>query len=269
MTAVSHGELNRRGQPDPGLGRELIHQTLRKREPGAYATRMQLPLPFLPQALVLFARPPRVEQQVKPLGARGEEIHRAVLTTVLTAVRGLAPDVDLVLAGDQERDLLPIARQIVGEERRIAGVPVFGDGFGARYRSALEGTIALGYGPVVILAGDVADLRVRHLVRALALLADGDPLVLGPATDGGLYLLGLSKAPGALLERIPWRGPRVAYTLRDRATELGIPVTMLEPLGDVDDAAAVRALRVRLQRLQPNHDLTRTVVRVLDSVGVD
>ncbi len=51
----------------------------------------QLTLPILPRAALLFARAPRVEQEVKPFGPRGEEIHRALLVAVLTAIRGLPP----------------------------------------------------------------------------------------------------------------------------------------------------------------------------------
>ncbi len=228
----------------------------------------QLTLPILPRAALLFARAPRVEQEVKPFGPRGEEIHRALLVAVLTAIRGLPPDVDLVLAGDQERELRPVVRQIVEESRGVKDVPVFGDGFGARFRCAVDGTIGLGYGHVVVVGGDIAEIRLRHLMRAFSLLAEGDPLIVGPSPDGGFYLLGFSFSPNRILMNIPWRGTKALHALLGRCDETGVRPTLLEQVADVDNAAAIECLRTRLHRLQPGGDLCRVISRVADSVGL-
>ena len=229
----------------------------------------QLTLPLLPRAVLLFARAPSAESAIKPLGTRGQEIHRAVLVSVLPALRGLPPDVDLVLAGDQERGLRPVVRQVVGGERCLADVPVFGDGFGARFRCAVDGALGLGYAHVIAVGGDIAEIRVRHMTRALSLLAEGEALVIGPSPDGGFYLLGFCSSPAKLLRSIPWRGPRALRALLQRCTEEGQRPVLLEPLADLDDAESVETLRGRLGRLQPASDLYRLLSRILDSVGLE
>ncbi|MAE70530.1 MAG: hypothetical protein CME06_08695 [Gemmatimonadetes bacterium] len=228
----------------------------------------QLALPVFPRAVLLFARAPRVEQEVKPFGPRGEEIHRALLVAVLTAIRGLPLDVDLVLAGDQERELRPIVRQMIEESRRVGDVPVFGDGFGSRFLCAVDGAIGLGYGHLVVVGGDIAEIRLRHLMRAFSLLAEGDPVIVGPSPDGGFYLLGFSSPPNRILREIPWRGPRALNALLGRCEETHVKPAFLEQVADVDDAGAIEGLRTRLNRLQPAGDLCRTISRVVDSVGL-
>jgi len=225
----------------------------------------QLTLPFLPRAVLLFCRAPQVEAQVKSWGAQSEDIHRTIVQSTLVAIRGIDADVDLILPGDQERGLRQVVEPVIGRSRRIRVVPVFGDGFGARLICAIAGVQALGYAPVVAIPGDVAELRPRHLHRAFALLGDGVPVVLGPARDGGLYLLGLCVPPMKLLRKVPWRSRTVRATVESNIRELGYERVILDPLADVDHPKGLRELHRRLMRRQPDHELVHLLSQAAEA----
>ncbi len=81
---------------------------------------------------------------------------------------------------------------------------------------------------------------------ARALLEEGERVVLGPADDGGYYLLGMKQAHAHLFADIVWSTDTVAEVTRIRARELGISVVELPVWYDVDDASALTRLRAEL-----------------------
>ncbi|WP_457064100.1 TIGR04282 family arsenosugar biosynthesis glycosyltransferase [Hymenobacter sp. UYAg731] len=106
---------------------------------------------------------------------------------------------------------------------------------GVRMTAAFAAAFAAGAGRVAIIGTDCPGLRDTHLSRAFALLETND-LVLGPATDGGYYLLGLRQPRPELFQNKPWSTDSVlADTLAD-AGRLGLRVAFLPTLRDVDNA---------------------------------
>ena len=79
-------------------------------------------------------------------------------------------------------------------------------------------------------------------VAARILARDEDRVVLGPAEDGGYYLLGMKQAHAGLFADIDWSTDRVAAQTRARAAALGLPVIELLPWYDVDEPATLRRL---------------------------
>ena len=67
-------------------------------------------------------------------------------------------------------------------------------------------------------------------------------MVLGPARDGGYYLIGLKRAHRHLFEDIDWSTSRVLKQTIARAKEIDLPVMILPLWFDVDDAATLRQL---------------------------
>jgi glycosyltransferase A (GT-A) superfamily protein (DUF2064 family) len=68
--------------------------------------------------------------------------------------------------------------------------------------------------------------------------------VLGPATDGGYYLIAAARVPD-VFEAIDWSTPRVLEQTRDAARAAGMQVALIAPLTDVDTAADLQALVAR------------------------
>jgi rSAM/selenodomain-associated transferase 1 len=116
-------------------------------------------------------------------------------------------------------------------------------GFGRCLLHAILAMLARGHRSAVVLNSDSPTLPTALLVRtATALAEDGDRVVLGPADDGGYYLLGMKAAHAHLFADIAWSTGAVAETTRRRAGELGLEVVELPLWYDVDDHAALLRL---------------------------
>ena len=88
-------------------------------------------------------------------------------------------------------------------------------------------------GAVVLVGTDCPLLEKTYLAQALAALRGVDA-VLGPAEDGGYFLLGLKQSAPELFFDIPWGTDRVAAITRDRMDALGWEWAELPPLWDLD-----------------------------------
>lgn len=106
---------------------------------------------------------------------------------------------------------------------------------GARMGDAFARAFVEGAERVVIVGSDLPELSAELLRRAFALL-DAHPAVLGPARDGGYYLLGLRRPVDGIFEGIAWSTPDVLAATLDRFRAAGIEPAMLETLADVDEA---------------------------------
>jgi hypothetical protein len=119
--------------------------------------------------------------------------------------------------------------------------------FGDCLFTAIEELLALGHEGAVVLNSDSPTLPTALLAEAAAVLArPGDRAVLGPASDGGYYLLGLKAPHHRLFEEVAWSTAIVAQQTLERAAEIGLNVHVLPTWYDVDDAAALRMLRAEL-----------------------
>ena len=103
---------------------------------------------------------------------------------------------------------------------------------------------------VILVNGDSPTLPVRLLVQAIdALRQSGDRMVLGPAADGGYYLIGLKRAHRAVFSRIAWGTGSVTHSTLQRAREAAIESVLLPDWYDVDDMQSYNLLRDELAGL--------------------
>jgi len=126
------------------------------------------------------------------------------------------------------------------------GSPIVADGvqgFGKCLLHAIQGMLAQGHTAACVLSSDSPTLPTALLADAATLLlAPGDRAVLGPADDGGYYLLGLKAAHAALFADITWSTEDVAAQTRARARSIGLELVELDSWYDVDDAASLETL---------------------------
>ena len=116
-------------------------------------------------------------------------------------------------------------------------------GFGRCLMHAIQGMLAQGHAAACVLSSDSPTLPTELLVQAAdTLLTPGERAVMGPANDGGYYLLGLKTAHAAMLADIDWSTPRVAKQTRPRAREAGLQLVELDLWHDVDDALSLNKL---------------------------
>jgi uncharacterized protein len=129
------------------------------------------------------------------------------------------------------------------------------EGFGRCLLHAIQSLLARGYGSACVLNSDSPTLPTSILARTAALLAaPGDRAVLGPADDGGYYLLGLKVAHAHLFEDIMWSTDSVAERTALRAQEIGLELIILPSWYDVDDAASLYRLIDSLDGTTPPDD---------------
>lgn len=122
---------------------------------------------------------------------------------------------------------------------------------GARLLKGSADLLSEGYKGVILINSDSPTLPLSILRDAAEALREGDKVVLGPATDGGYTLIGLSRPHARLFEDIPWSTPAVhALTVR-RASEIGVPVSNVAMWYDVDDATSLEILAAEMRGERP------------------
>lgn len=184
----------------------------------------QSPAPDKPR-LVLFARYPTPGEAktrlIPALGAEGAaRLHERLTERALGVLRASGLPVELRSTGAEPQAF----------QDWLGGVAVVdqgGGGLGERMRRA-----AAPY-PSIMVGSDIPDLGPDHIEQAVAALADHD-VVLGPAEDGGYYLIGLRRPLDFLFADMPWGTDAVfAETLR-RLRAHDVAPALLEPLADLD-----------------------------------
>ena len=189
------------------------------------------------QRLILmlkFPTPGAVKTRLAPaLGPpRACELHRALVRQTLTEVERFANHarvaVEVRLAGAPDA---AAGRAWLGEPVTIREQ---GEGdLGERMDRAARCAFAEGATAVVVIGGDCPQLTAEHLAGAFAALAQNDA-VLGPAADGGYYLIGQRRPISALFQGIRWGSTEVLAQTLAVARVHSIAVAQLGVLHDVD-----------------------------------
>jgi uncharacterized protein len=104
-----------------------------------------------------------------------------------------------------------------------------GDDLGARMRHA----VAMASGPCVVIGTDAPDVDASVIADAFVALEHAD-VVVGPAYDGGYYLIGLRRPLPALFTDVAWGTERVLQQTLERAVIADVSVHVLSPLRDID-----------------------------------
>jgi rSAM/selenodomain-associated transferase 1 len=197
--------------------------------------------------LCVFAKLPQpgaVKTRLTADPAQGAAIANAFLLDTLERFGGL--DVCRVLAfapRDAESDFAALVRG------RYTLTPQ-GDGdLGNRLRSCLERQLREGADAVVFLGTDSPTLPVAFVGQAFAELERAD-VALGPATDGGYYLLGCGRRVPPIFDGIAWGGSRVLADTVARLADQSWRLALLPPWYDVDTPHSWEMLRGHVAALR-------------------
>jgi hypothetical protein len=99
-------------------------------------------------------------------------------------------------------------------------------------------------GPVIIIGTDIPTITASHITAGFKALGSADS-VMGPATDGGYWLIGMKRQPKNQLNaarqvfaRVRWSSPHALRDTLDNLLNLGLHTAMLDHLEDVDELAS-------------------------------
>jgi hypothetical protein len=183
-------------------------------------------------ALVIFVRNP-ISGQVKTRLAkdigdeRALEIYLQLLQHTLKITRGLSFRKFVYYADEvSDYDLWSVP----GYTKRMQS----GTNLGERMLNSFKELFEQGFTRIVIIGSDCLQLQTENLQEAVTLL-ESNTAVIGPASDGGYYLLGLTKLYPELFVNKPWSTNQVLTKTIDDFNNQGISYALLEELSDIDD----------------------------------
>lgn len=141
-----------------------------------------------------------------------------------------------------------VARSLIEHTRRQlsqTGLPVYeinekfqqGASFGERFANAFSNIFEKGYRYVIAVGNDTPELTTSHLNEARQLLTEGQSqIVLGPANDGGTWLMGYHREAfdHRSFRRLPWNSGGLLQTILERAGN-EVSISQLETFADIDD----------------------------------
>jgi rSAM/selenodomain-associated transferase 2/rSAM/selenodomain-associated transferase 1 len=193
------------------------------------------------ERLIIFTRYPEsgvTKTRLIPLlGADGAaNLQRKMTEHTLSRVEGLTASNDLTLEIRYNGGNEKLMQRWLGSKFEYASQ---GDGdLGKRMQRAFEDVFESGAASAVIIGTDIPDLTVNTLIKAFSGLKQKE-MVLGPAKDGGYYLIGFKKAAfspavGGLFSGITWGEHDVLNKTIKIAMGLGIDYFLLDELDDVD-----------------------------------
>jgi len=120
-----------------------------------------------------------------------------------------------------------------------------GEDLGGRLHSAFQRAFDQGAETALALGSDTLGLKPELISKAFDELENYD-VVLGPAKDGGYYLIGLSRLQPLLFQSIPWSTADVFSTTLARIKEIGLSCYLLPELDDLDEIKNLETRRIFL-----------------------
>ena len=213
--------------------------------------------------LMVFVKEPRAGQAktrlIPALGAEAAaQLYRVLADEEIRATRPRGDEYERLFFFTPPPAQAAIAAWLPGEKLRHQ----HGPDLGARMAQAFDTAFAEGARRVAIVGTDVPWVSRDTVLEALESL-DHQDLVLGPARDGGYYLLALGRPRPELFQGIEWSTPSVFHSTVERAGGLGLSVRVLAPLTDIDTLEDVRAEWPRLRPLLLNHPVRAALERAL------
>ena len=168
--------------------------------------------------------------------------YEAMLLDTLERFGRLPVDRHVVLAAPEDEGvarlevLVPAPWQVVAQE---------GEGLGQRLRNGVRALWAEG-GAVALVSSDSPTVPTVGMVEQLRAIAGQRRAVFGPSDDGGYYLVGLGSLDADVFEGIPWSTSHTLKATLLRCAVLSVPVVLLPPGHDVDEAEDLERLQAEL-----------------------
>jgi rSAM/selenodomain-associated transferase 2/rSAM/selenodomain-associated transferase 1 len=236
---------------------------------------------LIPRRLIIFTRYPRpggTKTRLNPgLGPEGAAaLHRRMVEHTLGWARHLESrgGTSLEVCYDGAEEML--FQNWLGSDLFFR--PQGSGDLGARMARAFDRAFGCGRERVILVGTDVPDLGENLVQEAFEALRDHD-LVLGPAADGGYYLVGLRRPMPEIFSNIPWGTGEVLEKTLQAARYLGVRFFLTRTLQDVDRpedlpaweraAAGKTSSPASISVIIPTLNEEKNIIPCLESTGND
>lgn len=157
-------------------------------------------------------------------------LYRAFVADILLALKETGVDIRIYFYPSEYASLV---RRWLGDDTRLFAQK--GADLGLRMYNAFCQSALDGYDRMILVGSDIPHLSGEIIADAFSGLLTHHA-VIGPAMDGGYYLIGFNKETlsGDAFTNITWGGPDVLEKTRHRLNQNNHPVYMLTPLHDID-----------------------------------
>ncbi|MCX8030131.1 MAG: TIGR04282 family arsenosugar biosynthesis glycosyltransferase, partial [Thermodesulfovibrionales bacterium] len=191
-------------------------------------------------ALGIFFRIPKLGKVKRRLAEQiGDELalkaYQAMLSETIKNVQKLA---GIDIYGFYDGSLEPS----LDFPQNIYYIPQKGKDLGQRMSKAVNYLFEAGYKKVLLIGSDSPDLPLEFINEAFHKL-DSYTLVIGPAQDGGYYLIGMNKPFDEIFENISWGNEEVLKNTLLKAKESAIRYFLLPEWYDIDDLESLKRWR--------------------------
>lgn len=105
---------------------------------------------------------------------------------------------------------------------------------GSKMQNAFQNLFDKGFEKVILIGTDCGELESRHIEEAFGFL-ESNEAVIGPARDGGYYLVGMRRQIPGFFEGIPWSTSKVLLLTLEKLEKQTVSYGLLELLSDVDE----------------------------------
>ncbi|MDX5337718.1 MAG: TIGR04282 family arsenosugar biosynthesis glycosyltransferase [Cyclobacteriaceae bacterium] len=188
-------------------------------------------------ALLIFQKNPELGKVKTRLGAtigdeRALQIYHQLIEITLSAAIKTPFDILVFYSSFVPQD---------APSSLIIGKVQNGKDLGQKMKNAFHEVFSSGYQKALIIGTDCPEISESILSQAAQEL-DKHDLVIGPAEDGGYYLLGMNTLQMELFEGIEWSTESVLELTLAKAEKIGLRVSLLERLNDIDTEEDLRKL---------------------------
>jgi rSAM/selenodomain-associated transferase 1 len=194
-------------------------------------------------ALVVMLKAPvagRVKTRlVPPLKAEdAARLYQCFIEDIFSSISRLT-DVDIIAAYTPQRLARKVKRILPPD---ILITPQKGKDLGERLANIFSLLFLKGYNKVAIIGTDSPDLPLEFIKKSFAMLRGIINLVIGPAEDGGYYLIAMSRDCRQIFQDIPWSTNMVFEKTIEKAKKAGLKPDILPKWYDIDDINNLKTL---------------------------
>ncbi len=192
----------------------------------------------------------RLQSRYTP--AQSAQIYTAFVQDTLNTVRTINIDKRIIAYDPPHAE--NAVRNICGNDFEY--VPQVQTDLGQRMYQALLQQLQSGAKCAILIGTDIPSLPATHITQAIDLLKTKD-VVIGPSTDGGYYLIGISRPCPEIFENITWSTPTVLSETTDSLRQQNYSLGLVPPWFDVDTPEELDVLiaHAHAQKHATNHPI--------------